>query len=319
MIAKLPTALYETTFQPLENCVLKGTPETQLILLKFYTAVLRNWSITLFSTEDNPSPNVSSIADLIEHVHSLALTISQSSPTNKTAAHLAILDFYEVTATITAHPNILQSLRLTIPHPILVYILHFSPSLVVLSRLCDVVATYKRGFGTIMSQSSELSPRDSDLIKFFNGFLMDICNCLWRVRAFSSSDKNAQGCHVAAPVVEALEAYAAMVDPDTPLASMFDLSHSPVLCLRSLECVRELEDIELEETDGDLRQRHGGPVTQKSLAALRDRGGLNLTWQEYRLAVLRHLEERWFVGIPHLMYNTMKVLMQSQERSGTGS
>ncbi|OIW29534.1 Mis6-domain-containing protein [Coniochaeta ligniaria NRRL 30616] len=313
------STLYQKTLQPLENCILKGTSETQLILLNFYTSLLRNWSITVFSTEDNLSPNVSSIADLIEHVHNLALTISQSSPSNTTAAHLAILDFYEVTATITAHPNILQSLRQAIPHPSLVYILHFSPSLAVFCRLCDVLATYKRGLGTIVSQTPELSELDKARLKVFNGFLMDICNCIWRVRAFSSSDKNAQGCHVAAPVVGALEAYAKMIDPDTPLESMFDVSHSPVLCAQSLECIRELEDIELAEKDGDLRERHGGPVTQKSLAALRNRGGLNLEWQEYRLAVINHLEERGFVGIPRLMYVTMKILMRSREQSGNGS
>lgn len=306
--------------QPLEHCLLLGTPETQLVLLGFYTSLLRNWGITLLAAENKSSLNLSAVADLIEHVHTLALTISQSSPPNRTAAHLAILDFLQATATIAAHPNILQSLRLTIPRPSLVYILHFSPSLAVLCRLCNVVATYKRGLGTIMARSSELSAEDSARIKHFNGFLMDICNCLWRVRAFSSTDTNAQGCHVAPTVVDALAAYAAMVDPDTPLASMFDLSHSPVLCLRSLECVRELEDLELAETDGDpLRERHGGPATQKSLAALRNRGGLNLTWQDYRLAVLHHLEGRGFMGIPQLMYNTMKILMQSQSQSQSRS
>jgi centromere protein I len=309
------------TLEALQYCILDGTPDAQLVLLRFYTCLLRNWSTTVFSTDDISSLNVSPIADLIEHVHLLALTISQSSPTNTTAAHLSILDFYEATASITSHLDMLQSLRLTIPNPTLVYILHFSPSIAVLSRLCDVVATYKRGLGTVMMHPSErqLSAQESERVKFFNGFLMDICNCVWRLRAFSASDTNAQGCHVAGPVVEALEAYAAMVDPDAPLACMFGLSHAPALCLRSLECVRDLEDVKLAEGEGDLRQRHGGPVTQKSLVALRNRGGLDLTWQEYRLAVLRHLEEKGFVGIPRLMYNTMKILMQRQSQSQSQS
>lgn len=298
---------------------MKGTSESQLTLLNFYTSLLRNWSITLLSTEGTPSLNVSSIADLQDHVDNLALTISQTSTSNTTAAHHAIIDFYEVTATITAHPNILKSLRLTIPPPSLVYILHFSPSLAVVSRLYDVVATYKRALQTITHYLSELSPLSHAGLKIFNGFLMDICNCLWRLRAFSATDTNAQACRVAAPVVDALEAYAAVVDPDTPLTIMFDVSHSPVLCLQSLECVRELEDIELAETDGDLRERHGGPVTPKSLVALRNRGGLNLAWKEYRLAVLSHLEERGFVGVPNLMYVAMKILLHSRERSSNGS
>jgi centromere protein I len=260
------------------------------------------------------------VADLIEHVHTLVLTIALSTFENRTAADLAILDFLEVTADLTTHPDILRSLRLTMPRRSLVYILHFSPSLPVVSRLCDVVATYKRSLGTIMTRSAEVSVEDSVVIRLFNGLLMDLCNCLWRVRAFSSSDTNAQGCHVFPTVTDALGAYAAMVDPDTPLVSMFDLSHSPVLCLQSLECIRELEDLELAETDADrLKERHGGPVTNKSLIALRSRGGLNLTWQEYRLAVLRHLEDKGFVGVPRLMFNTMKLLMASHAQSRSQS
>lgn len=268
------------------------------------------------STEDKSSLDLSSVADLVEHVHTLALAISQSPLSNKTTAHLAILDFLEVTATLIAHPDLLGTVRLTLPRRSLIYILHFSPSLAVVSRVCDVVATYKRGLATIMSRSEGISVEDNVLLRLFNGLLMDICNCLWRVRAFSSSDTNAQGCHVFPTVTQALEAYAVMVDPDTKLASMFDLSHSPVLCLRSLECIRELEDLELAETGAGhdpLRQRHGGPVTQTSLAALRNGGGLHLTWQEYRVAVLRHLEEKGFVGIQQLMYSAMKILLQKSQ------
>ncbi|KAB5563217.1 Mis6-domain-containing protein [Coniochaeta sp. 2T2.1] len=311
-------SLLRTILRPLERRILVGTVESSLVLLKFYTALLRNWSITLFSSTDQSSLNLDAIADLIQHIHTLALVISQSSPSNTTAAHLAIIDFYELTATVTAHPNLLQSgLPLTIPNPTLVYVLHFSPSLLVVSRLAGVVAIYKKGLGKF--RASDLSATDTQRIRFFNGFLMDVCNCLWRVRAFSTTDKNAQGCNIAPDVIEALEAYAGRIDPDTELGAMFDLSHSPVLCLRSLECVRDLEDAELAEGDSDLRDRHGGPVTQKSLAALRLRGGLELTWQDYRVKVLEHLEARGFVGIPALMKVTMKILMQGQVGSSSQS
>lgn len=308
--ANVSPALHEDILAPLGSCILDNTPETQLVLLRFYTSLLRNWIIILSASEDINPGSVSSLSGLIDLVHSLALTLLQTSP--RIPTQLAILKFCETTASLVALPDIFKELRLTIiPHPSLVYMLHFSSSLATVSRLCDVVATYKRGLETVMNhaQDKQLTPMESERVKTFNGFLMDICNCIWRLRAFTTSDLNAQGCHVDATVVKALEEYATMVDPDTPLATMFGLSYSPVVSLQSLEYIRDLEDGELEEGDSDIRERHGGPVTQKSLGALRNRGGLNLTWQEYRLGVLSHLEEKGFVGIPKLMYNTMKLLM----------
>ena len=195
--------------------------------------------------------------------------------------------------------------------------MNFSHSLAVLSRLCAVVATYKRGLEAAMAQTTDrgLTHTEGEHIKTFNGFLMDICNCVWRSKAFGTTDTNSQGCHIPGPVVASLQAYLAAVDPDTPLASAFGMSYSPALCLQSLSCVRELEDIVLAETDGDLQERHGGPVTLKSLAALRTRGGLDLTWQDYRLGTLQYLDKNGFDGVPVLMYNTMKILMHTRSEN----
>lgn len=296
----------------MEACLLDNTAESQLRLLSFYTALLRRWRIILLSAEDVSSLEVSSVSDLVGHVNQLTLTLSQTSPTAST--HLSILEFYNYTASLTIVPSLLQHLTIAIPPPTLVYILHFSHCLAVVSRACATVATYKRGLEMAMTQSSgrHLSPAESERVRTFNGFLMDMCNCIWRSKAFGTTDVNAQGCRIPVAVVASLQTYLAGVDPDTPLASAFGVSHSPVLCLQSLSYVRELEDMILAEMDGDLRERHGGPVTLKSLAALKNRGGLDLSWQEYRSGVLRYLEQNGFGGVSNLMYNTMKILMHSK-------
>lgn len=95
---------------------------------------------------------------------------------------------------------------------------------------------------------------------------------------------------------------------DLSLATAFGLSHSPLLCLQSLSYIRQLEEDEME----DLHARHAGPVTQVSLGRLANRGGLALSWQEYRSGVLEYLEAKGFGGISDLMYNTMKNLMRAR-------
>ena len=294
-------------FQLLETSILDNTPASQLSLLRFYTHLLRRWTVAMEAADNLYDLPVDSVPQLIDHVNKLTLTLTQTSPT--VGAYLDILDFYEASAAIYSNPKLLQHIDITIPPSLLVYLLYFSPSLVVVSRLCGMLATYKRAWETVMSTSvsRQLTRRERDQINVFNGFLMDLCNCLWRGRAFSTTELNAQGCRVPQSILPALKSHVRAADSDLALGSVFGLSHSPLLCLQSISHVRELED-----ADDEVVARHAGPVTQASLGQLANRGGLELSWQEYRSGVLTHLESKGFPGIPELMYNTMKNLMKAK-------
>ncbi|KAL1877621.1 hypothetical protein VTK73DRAFT_8445 [Phialemonium thermophilum] len=304
--------LYKNTLGPLEACILDNTAERQLILLSFYTALLRRWRVIMLSANDPSALPLPSVAKLVSHVNLLCLTISQTSPT--VSSLLSIFEFFNCAQSLLGIPSLSAAALVETPPPSLVYLAHFSHSPAVVSSLYSVVAGFKRGLEAAMTQNLARTPtqRESENIRTFNGFLMDICNCIWRAKAFGTTDANARGCQVSRVVVSSLQQYLAAADPESPLSSAFDVSHSPALCLQSLYYIRGLEDTAVAEKDGYLQERHGGPVTQKSLVALRHRGGLELSWQEYRLGVLRHLEENGFGGISTLMYNTMKNLMQAK-------
>jgi centromere protein I len=277
-------------------------------LLKFYTLLLRRWTVAIEVSGHLDSLPWASIPELIQHANRLALTLTQTSSTVST--YLAILDFFAATSRLYSNPEILKHLEITIPPAILVYILFFSPSLAVMSRLCGVVVAYKRALEVIMSPRfpRELSQHEKPQVNVFNGFLMDLCNCLWRGRAFSTTDLNAQGCRIPQSIQPALQSYLRAADPDLSLSTAFDLSHSPLLCLQSISSVRRLEEVELDV----IRSRHAGPVTQSSLNQLTHRGGLNLSWQEYRAGVLDYLESQGFSGVSQLMHNTMRNLMKAK-------
>lgn len=252
------------------------------------------------------------ISDLIKHANVLALTILQGSLSVSTCS--AVLGFYEMTASIISLPTLRATIRITTPPAELIYILYFTQSLSTLSRLCNVLALYKRAFELAMSPTShdpstpEQQPYPKEYVNMFNGFLMDICNCIWRSRAFNTSDVNALGCLLPASTTALLTKYVSNLDTSITLPTLFSLSISPQFSLLAISYVRELEDTE----EDAIEIRHAGPVTQASLKQLEKDGGLKLSWSDYRLGVLRYLETKGVMGVGELMYNTMKHLMTAR-------
>ncbi len=247
----------------------------------------------------------------MEHVNRLCLTVLQTSG-NSTSAQLAVLAFYEQMAVAVSRREVRKNFVVVIPSSLAIYMLAFSQSSAVVSQLCAFLASYKKALDPAVNQNSgrENSNADRAAVETFSGFLMDICNCLWRGRAFSYKDQNAAGCHMPPAAIKSLTAYISSLDEDLSLTALFDLSHSPALCLQAMYCLQELEDA---HDAGELRRRHAGPVSKKSLSQLATNGGLNLKWQEYRLGVLQYLEENAQPGVSELMVNTVASLKALRE------
>ncbi|PNY25194.1 Centromere protein I [Tolypocladium capitatum] len=317
--------LYGLVFQPLEAAIQDDTPDTQLALLALYTTLLHHWTAILHSSSPLPAHASASTTALVRHVNLLALTLLQTLPGVGTES--AILAFYEQSVRLVTHARLAPFIRIELPPPPLVYGFLFSGSLATLSRLCGVLAAYKRGFEAAMATRAARAPGgspridalayDRAYVNTYNGFLMDACNCFWRARAFNDANANAHGCMLPRVTVAALTGYVPAVDKAFALESLFSLSHAPALCLQSIRRVRELEDAAM-EADRSIRVRHAGPVTQSSLSRLATAGGIRLGWQEYRIDVLEALRERGLPGVTELLKNTMAVLKNSMEsRSST--
>jgi centromere protein I len=247
------------------------------------------------------------ISDLIDYAGLLAVTILQESLNILVCS--TVLDFYESTASVISLPALRSTVHITIPPAELIYTLYFTQSLSTLSRLCNILALTKRAFEfAILSKPNE-EAYPKEYVNKFNGFLMDICNCIWRSRAFNSADVNALGCLLPASLAASLTKYVSNLNTSISLPTLFSLSFSPVYSLVAISYIRELEDKE----EDNIEIRHAGPVTQASLKQLEKDDGLKLSWPDYRLGVLRYLEHKGVTGIGELMYNTMKHLMTARE------
>lgn len=144
---------------------------------------------------------------------------------------------------------------------------------------------------------------------------MDICNLLWRSRAFNRIDPNALGCLLPPAVLPHLADYTSSLKPPYLLNTSFSLSFHSVLAGLSNAAMREIEEEEIAAAQGEkqVRVRHAGPVTQKSLLVLAREGGVVVGWKDYRLAVLTWLEKRGLRGLAEFMGCTMKGLMGKGE------
>ncbi|KAI6447259.1 hypothetical protein MCOR17_010591 [Pyricularia oryzae] len=306
-----------------ENKTANSSPESQVLLLDFYNNLLQRWAVSLLS-RDTGAPVTKgapgAIAALVTHVGQLSSTLLQANPT--VASCVSILSFYNQVARLFARPQLMEHIPISAPGPSLIYNLAFSDSPAIFSILCNVLACYKRGLEVATatagsSQRRKVTRQEREHVLVFNSFFMDICNLVWRGRAFEKQGDNARGCMLEDDVIANLEDWAASQEGGDrkALRNMYGISRAPVLCSLSAEFFRGLEEAELSSggvsnSEPALLVRHAGPVSQQSLAQLKRDGGLDVSWQEYRLGVLNELGNQGLGGLPALLFQAIKSLGQ---------
>ena len=239
------------------------------------------------------------------HVSTLALSalVVSESPVP------AIISYYEKTsaATLTAFPRTGRSnIPISLPPPQTFYLLLMSSSLSSLSLLCGVLVTYK---SLLVIELRESAQPPSQLTATLNSYLMDTCNLLWRSRALVSSESNTAGCLCPPIVVSELQLYLPELDRDYSLAAMFGLSMHPLLSAVSRSSFAELEEVAAHNGE-PLEERHSGPVSLRSLVVLSNDGGLDISWEDYRVQVLDWMEKRGLSGIKLLMQAIVKNMVK---------
>lgn len=314
---------------PLEQIVLNGEAASRFAILDFYSSLIRQWGVALRA---EPAPAASDgfapLTSLIRHVELLILTLLELSSTDAEydleqgkPMSSAILQFYTTLADLFSYASGNGNIRLAIPLTPTIYVLAFTSSLAQLSLLCSALGSYKSSFEASLTSQTLQSPKPSTvlypppMVGQFNGYIMDLCNLIWRNRGLNADDPNALGCLIPASTVAALTEYVSETNETMRrrrrqegfhynLPAMFSLSHNPALCYHSSACFASLEESQIEEGQARLRR----PVTQKSLTALEKEGGIKVSWQDYRLKMLDWFDDRGSHGIARLMRSTMKAL-----------
>ncbi|KAE8354780.1 Mis6 domain protein [Aspergillus coremiiformis] len=314
--------------EPLESALLTERLFSRSSLLDFYSSLIRQCGVRLrtrpFTLEESKP-----LGRIISHAEILALSIlecsaaaQQTTPESPRPGTLSVTAFYCVLAELFSHSHLNGNIRIVIPMAPTVYTLIFTPINSIISIMSAVLASYKSSFEASLTspvlqiQGSPESLYPTQLVAQFNGYIMDICNLLWRNRGLNGEDPNALGCLIPPPTITALTQYVRDVTDSSRerkreaaltynVSSTFSLSHNVALCNMSAAC---FADIEEESNLGEDRPKLRRPVTQKALSALEKEGGIKVTWQEYRVRMLDWLDATGSVGIGNLMRSTMKAL-----------
>ncbi|KAL5339703.1 Mis6-domain-containing protein [Aspergillus crustosus] len=332
LLEYLPLGDYDTLrngiLAPLEAAFLDETASSKALLLDFYSGLIRQWGIKLriepFTTEKSQP-----LSRIILHAELLASSILESltdQPFNTGKSYrpgtLAVLEFYSTLADLFFYAHLNGNIRLTVPLAPAVYSLVFTPVSSVIAMLNSVLASYKTSLEVSMASKTLQLPTliealyPQHLVGQFNGYIMDICNLVWRNRALNSEDTNAFGCLIPPATIAALTQYIKEVNEKSrksdrdaafsyKLPAVFSISHHAALCNLSAAC---FSDIERGSNIRDDQPRLRKPVTQKALSALAADGGITMTWQDYRVRMLDWLDDVGSVGTVNLMRTTMKAL-----------
>lgn len=295
--------LYDNFFVFIDSIFSAHEAPSTIRLIGFYTRLLRHW-VLMHSSQLQSSALSNDTEDTIihymRHVGSLIVKALRGSGSRQVTS--SALTFYEVAASFPAKNS---TFRLVLPPDSLVYHSLFAGDALSLSRLCGVSAKYKRNAEETrrLSQSShnnDLEPYSRAFTDHLNGIVMDIVNCIWRNRAFSTAD-NSLGCNIPKKLTKKYEEIANSRGED--LRQLYSPGHSTALARYSKEAFSALEA----RDSISIFNRHRGPLTQESLKNLAIAGGLNIPWREFKKEALKVLERRGLVGLPELMYSVIAV------------
>ncbi|KAG0260978.1 hypothetical protein DFQ27_003256 [Actinomortierella ambigua] len=171
--------------------------------------------------------------EFIMHVDRMA-TVAFEEDENNVAVQHGVLSFLDLASSLPIKFRV--PMAVIIPDSTIVYRCFLADSGMAMSRICGIILQFKNAFESFETEqqnyqallleyehnqqeqvqrdqsgsgesSNSLPPLpppppnnvpgySRDYVTFFNSFVMDICNFLWRSRAFNKTDKNARGFQV---------------------------------------------------------------------------------------------------------------------------
>ncbi|KAJ8115692.1 hypothetical protein OPT61_g2723 [Boeremia exigua] len=293
-----------------EHALLSNGSSSHSRLVDLHTKILHHRIMTLAQQQPErrqsalSPPEQQFLKDLVSHfaVLSTSLLVGLPSVTESEVVS-SILAYWELLSA-SSKPHIVP---IFLPPMHLVYFLMQSPSVDVVSRTCGIIGSYKQAFDAHPRPVKNYYP--SEVTDGLNWCLRDVYNLFWVARGLVATEHKSLGMYCDPFLRASLNTYLNDLDREYAVGHAFNLSNNAWLASMSSAAWRRLENqkIDREGHDRGRVKRHVGPVSQQSLAALRN-GGVTVDWDGpngYKVFVLNWLAERGLGGLRELMFATV--------------
>ncbi|EUC36270.1 hypothetical protein COCCADRAFT_34278 [Bipolaris zeicola 26-R-13] len=262
-------------------------------LINFYTALVQHHISTAVTDAANRgSESSQTLSRVTTHVTTLFTSALVSIPAGLGSdVTSCILSFYELVST-SSKPRVVP---IQLPPMHLIYLLTQDTSATTFARVCGIVGAYKLAFDRHPKPVKAYYPVEAT--DTFNYCLRDMYNLLWVARGLVAQDKKSQGLFCDAALRSMLHSYLKKMDREYTIETAFGLSHNAWLAALSAAAWRAMEQdfADKNDLDPNTMVHHRGPVSEKSLEALKRKGGASVDWDGgngYKAWVLQWLDGR---------------------------
>ncbi|KAL6154246.1 Phosphate metabolism transcription protein [Exserohilum turcicum] len=298
--------VHATYLSPMERALAAQSISAYTKLAEYYTALLQHHTSTAITdSTSRDSARDQALSDLTTHIATLftsaLLSIPPGSGSDVTSS---ILSFYELLST-SSKPHVVP---IQLPPMHLIYLLVQDTSSTTFARVCGIIGAYKLAFDKHPKPVKAYYPLE--VTDTFNRCLRDIYNLIWIGRGLMVQEMKSHGLYCDPLLRSTLHTYLKSVNRTYAIDTAFNLSNNAWLAPLSAAAWRQIEErmIEKEGLDKNSVTLHQGPVSEKSLGLLKDKGGVKVDWDGahgYKAMVLQWLHERGLGGIRHLMFATV--------------
>jgi len=150
-------------------------------------------SVSLFVEDEvEPFDPLKTVYDFIQFVDRICVVALQVEEDHALLQHW-VLNFFELVS--TSHQKFSLPF-VQIPSSGIIYRMLFSNNSMAVARLCQIIVNYKKEFESLKTSQGQLQspplafPDGFQSIQRFNQYILDICDSLWRNKAFIDRDKS---------------------------------------------------------------------------------------------------------------------------------
>lgn len=213
---------------------------------------------------------------------------------------LSVIHFIKLLQRIQ-HPERLTVKDVVLPQP-LVYTLLFMDDPIIFSEVCGHLNFCKN-----ILKDTEPSDEATALTNLHNSYVVDVCNLIWRNKAFDIGKNSTSAFGLTSSFSQSLGATLPIFDRHSSFKSLFSVHHTPAFASLSANIVRKLED----QTPA-CETRHEGPITASSVEEILEDAGsqwLKLDFEGVRVEVLKELDRMGYTGLSDLLFSHLKSLL----------